>query len=67
MLEGRIRFEIENPPGQFQTFEAAKGDLVLAPERHLYSLEVIGNEPAIRLAVTLPDTTAIYETKPEHA
>jgi mannose-6-phosphate isomerase-like protein (cupin superfamily) len=66
VLEGRIRFEIEDPPGQFQVFEAAKGDLVLAPERHLYSLEVIGTEPAIRLAVTLPDTTVIYETKPEH-
>jgi mannose-6-phosphate isomerase-like protein (cupin superfamily) len=64
VLEGRIRFEIEDPPGQF--FEAAKGDLVLAPERHLYSLEVIGTEPAIRLGVTLPDTTVIFETKPEH-
>jgi mannose-6-phosphate isomerase-like protein (cupin superfamily) len=65
VLEGRIRFEIEDPPGQFQTFEAAKGDLVLAPERHLFSLEVISSEPAIRLAVTLPDTTSIYETKPD--
>jgi len=66
VLEGRIRFEIEDPPGKFQIFEAAKGDLVLAPERHLYSLEVIGTEPAIRLAVTLPDTTVVYETRPEH-
>jgi mannose-6-phosphate isomerase-like protein (cupin superfamily) len=53
VLEGRIRFEVEDPPGKFQIFEAAKGDLVLAPERHLFSLEVIGSEPAIRLAVTL--------------
>jgi mannose-6-phosphate isomerase-like protein (cupin superfamily) len=67
VLEGRIRFEVEDPPGEFQTFEAGKGDLVLAPERHLFSLQVIGSEPAIRLAVTLPDTSAIYETKPEHA
>jgi mannose-6-phosphate isomerase-like protein (cupin superfamily) len=67
VLEGRIRFEVEDPPGKFQTFEAGKGDLVLAPERHLFSLEVIGSEPAIRLAVTLPDTSTIYETKPEHA
>jgi mannose-6-phosphate isomerase-like protein (cupin superfamily) len=66
VLAGRIRFEVEDPPGQFQTFEAGKGDLVLAPERHLFSLQVIGSEPAIRLAVTLPDTTAIYETRPEH-
>ena len=57
VLEGKIRFEVEDPPGKFQTFEAAKGDLVLAPERHLFSLEVIGSEPAIRLAVTLPDTS----------
>jgi mannose-6-phosphate isomerase-like protein (cupin superfamily) len=67
VMEGRIRFEIEDPPGQFQTFEAGKGDLVLAPERHLFSLEVIGSEPAIRFSVTLPDTSTIYETKPEHA
>ncbi len=50
VLEGRVRFEVEDPPGKFQTFEAGKGDLVLAPERHLFSLEVIGSEPAIRLA-----------------
>jgi mannose-6-phosphate isomerase-like protein (cupin superfamily) len=67
VLEGRIRFEVEDPPGKFQAFEAGKGDLVLAPERHLFSLEVIGSEPAIRLAVTLPDTSTIYETKPVRA
>src|SRR5262245_423224 len=59
--EGRIRFEIEGPPGHFQSFEAAKGDLVLAPERRLHSLEVIGNEPAIRFQTTLPDTTDVFE------
>lgn len=62
--QGKIRFEVEDPPGTFRTFEASKGDLILAPERHLHSLEVIGNEPAIRYQVTLPDTTTIYETKP---
>jgi len=62
---GRIRFEIEDPPERFQTFEAVPGDLVLAPERHLHSLEVIGSEPAIRVQVTLPDTFSIFETKPE--
>lgn len=62
--EGRIRFEIEDPPGKFKYFEAAKGDLVLAPERRLHSLEVIGSEPAIRFQVTLPDTTTVYEAKP---
>jgi mannose-6-phosphate isomerase-like protein (cupin superfamily) len=63
--EGRIRFEIEDALGRFQTFEATKGDLVLAPERHLHSLEVMGTEPAIRFQVTLPDTTDVYEARPE--
>jgi mannose-6-phosphate isomerase-like protein (cupin superfamily) len=63
--EGRIRFEIENATGQLETLEAGKGDLVLAPERRLHALEAIGSEPAIRLQVTLPDTTIIYETRPE--
>ena len=58
---------IEDPPGTFKTFEAGKGDLVLAPERHLHSLEVIGTEPAIRLQVTLPDTSDVWEVKPDHA
>ena len=65
--EGRIRFEIEDPPGNFKYFEAAKGDLVLAPERRLHSLEVIGSVPAVRFQVTLPDTTTVYETKPAQA
>ena len=63
--EGRIRFEIEDALGRFQTFEATRGDLVLAPERHLHSLEVMGTEPAIRFQVTLPDTTDVYEARPE--
>ena len=65
--EGRIRFEIEDPPGTFQSYEASKGDLVLAPERHLHSLQVVGTEPAIRFQVTLPETTTIYETKPDQS
>lgn len=40
---------------------------MLAPERRLHSLEVIGSEPAIRFQVTLPDTTTIYESKPSQA
>jgi mannose-6-phosphate isomerase-like protein (cupin superfamily) len=63
--DGRIRFEIEDPPGRFQIFEAVQGDLVLAPERHLHSLEVTGSAAAIRVQVTLPDTFSVFETKPE--
>jgi mannose-6-phosphate isomerase-like protein (cupin superfamily) len=65
--EGRMRFEIEDPPGKFQTIEAAKGALVFAPERHLHSFEVIGTEPAIRFQVTLPDVNSVFQSKPETA
>jgi len=64
--QGRIRFEIEtDSPGKFQIVEAAKGALVFAAERHLHSLEVIGSEPAIRFQVALPESTPVYETKPD--
>jgi quercetin dioxygenase-like cupin family protein len=62
--EGRLRFEIEYPAGRFQTIEARKGSYVYAPERHLHSLEVIGDTPAIRFEVTLRDATPIYESQP---
>src|SRR5437016_3657143 len=62
--EGRIRFELEEPPGKFQTIDAGKGSLVFGAERHLHSLEVIGSEPAIRFQVALAETTPVYETKP---
>jgi quercetin dioxygenase-like cupin family protein len=62
--QGRIRFEIEDPPGKFQIIDAGKGSLVFAAERHLHSLEVLGTEPAIRFQVALADTTPVFETKP---
>ena len=52
--EGRLRFEIEDPPGKFQTIEPVKGALVFAAERHLHSFEVIGSAPAIFFQVTYP-------------
>lgn len=61
---GRIRFEVETPEGKFQTIDAAKGAYVYAPERHLHSLEVIGDEPAIRFEVTLSESTSVWETPP---
>src|SRR5437588_617018 len=65
--EGRLRFEIEDPPGKFQTFDAGKGALVFAPERHLHSIEVIGAEPGIRFQVALADSTPVFESKPAEA
>ncbi len=63
--QGRLRFEIESPPGKFQLIEARQGSYVFAPERHLHSLEVIGDQPAIRFEVTLAHTTPVFESKPE--
>ena len=62
--EGTIRFTIDDPPGKTQTFVAEKGSLVFAPERMLHSLEVLGNEPAIRVQVTLREASAIFAEKP---
>jgi mannose-6-phosphate isomerase-like protein (cupin superfamily) len=65
--EGAIRFEIDDPPGNPQNFDAPKGSLVFAPERMLHSLEVLGDQPAIRVQVTLREATPIYPTKPNDA
>jgi len=63
--EGRVKFEIEYPEGKWQTIEARKGSYVFAAERHLHSLEVIGDRPAIRFEVTLAQATPVWEKKPE--
>jgi len=62
--EGRIRFEIETAQGP-QKVEARKGSYVFAHERRLHSFEVIGDQPAIRLEVTLAAATPVFETRPE--
>lgn len=64
VLQGRIRFEIEQPEGGFEVFEATKGSYVFAPERLLHSLEVLGDKPAIRFEVTLYSATPVFEEKP---
>ncbi|MBI3681001.1 MAG: cupin domain-containing protein [Acidobacteria bacterium] len=63
--EGRIRFEVEYPENQWQVIEARKGSYVFVPERHLHSLEVIGDAPAIRLEVQLAAATPVWEKRPE--
>jgi mannose-6-phosphate isomerase-like protein (cupin superfamily) len=63
--EGRLRFEIEDPPGKFQSIEPVKGALVFAAERHLHSFEVLGAAPAIFFQVTLPDVNSVFAVKPD--
>lgn len=64
VVEGRIRFEIEKPEGGFEIVEATKGSYVFVPERLIHSLEVVGDEPAIRFEVTLYEATPVFEKKP---
>jgi oxalate decarboxylase/phosphoglucose isomerase-like protein (cupin superfamily) len=64
VIEGRVRFEIEKPAGGFEVFEARKGSYVFVPERLIHSLEVVGDEPAIRFEVTLYEATPVFEEKP---
>ena len=64
VVEGEIRFEIDDPPGNPQIIDAGKGSLVFAPERMLHSLEVVGNQPAIRFQVTLREASPVFPVKP---
>ena len=64
VVEGRVRFEIEQPDGSFETIEATKGSYVFVPERMVHSLEVIGDQPAIRFEVTLYAATPVFAEKP---
>ena len=65
--QGKIRFEIDDPPAKTQMFDAEKGSLVFAPERMVHSLEVLGREPAIRVQVTLREASPIFASKPGDA
>jgi len=65
--QGRARIEVEKPSGGYEVIQARKGSYVFAPERHLHSLQVIGEEPAIWLDVTLAQATPVFETRPSNA
>jgi mannose-6-phosphate isomerase-like protein (cupin superfamily) len=56
MQAGQIKFMIE---GQ-DPIVASKGFLVQAPYRNIYSMEVVGNEPALFLEVTTTGTQVLY-------
>jgi mannose-6-phosphate isomerase-like protein (cupin superfamily) len=64
VVDGRVRFEIEQADGSFETIEATKGSYVFVPERMVHSLEVVGDQPAIRFEVTLYAATPVFEEKP---
>jgi len=61
--DGQLRFSIE---GQ-EPFVASKGFLVQVPYRNIFSMEVVGNTPALAFEVNVADAQTMYpiEEKPE--
>lgn len=56
VLEGQIRFEIE---GQ-EPFVATRRSMVQVPMQTIYSMEVVGNEPALRFEVNIARAKTLY-------
>jgi mannose-6-phosphate isomerase-like protein (cupin superfamily) len=54
--DGQIRFSIE---GQ-EPFVATKGYMVQVPYRNIFSLEVVGDKPALFVAVNIAGDTILY-------
>ncbi len=54
--DGQIRFSIE---GQ-EPFVATKGYLVQVPYRNIFSMEVVGDKPALFVAVNIAGDTTLY-------
>src|SRR5262249_30613026 len=61
--DGQVRFNIE---GQ-EPFVASKGYMVQVPYRNIFSMETVGDKPALFLAVNIADAKTMYpidETPP---
>jgi mannose-6-phosphate isomerase-like protein (cupin superfamily) len=56
VMDGQIRFEIE---GQ-EPFVAAKGSMVQVPMQTIYSLETVGDKPALRFEVNIARAKTLY-------
>jgi len=56
VVEGQLRFTIE---GQ-EPFVAKHGSLVQVPMQTIYSIETIGNVPALRYEVNVPNAHTLY-------
>jgi mannose-6-phosphate isomerase-like protein (cupin superfamily) len=56
VMDGQIRFEIENQ----RPFVAVKGSMVQVPMQTIYSMEVIGDKPALRFEVNIAKAKTLY-------
>ena len=63
VLEGQIRFNIE---GQDPVL-ARKRSVVQAPAQTIFSMETVGDQPAIRFEVNIPNAQILYPEKPSIA
>src|SRR5579864_5330621 len=56
VVEGQLKFEIEGLP----PILATKGSLVQVPMRTIYSIESVGDTPAVRYEVNVPHVKTFY-------
>ncbi len=56
VMDGEIRFEIE---GQ-EPFVATKGSMVQAPMQTIFSMETVGDKPALRFEVNIAKAKTLY-------
>jgi len=56
IMDGEIKFNIE---GQ-QSFVAKKGSMVQVPGQTIYSMEVVGDRPALRFETNIPKAKTLY-------
>jgi len=61
VLEGELRFQIE---GQ-EPFVAKRRSIVQVPGQTIYSIETVGNTPAIRVETNIPNAQTLYPEKPK--
>lgn len=61
ILEGQIRFEVE---GQ-EPFVARRRSMVQAPPQTIYSMETVGEQPAIRFETNIPNATTMFPERPK--
>ena len=61
VMDGQIRFEIE---GQ-EPFVATKGSMVQVPMQTIYSMETIGEKPALRFEVNIAKAKLLYPKEVE--
>jgi mannose-6-phosphate isomerase-like protein (cupin superfamily) len=61
VIEGEIRFTIE---GQ-EPFVAKRRSMVQVPAQTIYSMETVGDQPAIRFETNIPNASTLFPARPE--